>query len=82
LPATTQMWTRKWAKSDEHYRSKWGQISKAHPQPGAGLTGPGSVRAVPDIGTLETGVVLATSDVDGGDLAEVMLFSGRGHGAG
>jgi hypothetical protein len=52
------------------------------PATGDGPAGPGSVRAVPDIGTLETGVVLATSDVDGGDPADAVLFSSRGHRAG
>jgi hypothetical protein len=52
------------------------------PAAGDGPADPGSVRAVPDIGTLETGLMLATSDVDGGDPADAVLLSGRGHRAG
>lgn len=33
-PTTRQRWTPTGAKSDEHYRTKWGQLRRAHPEPG------------------------------------------------
>jgi hypothetical protein len=61
-----------------------GQAGGVENAPGAGA-GPadlGCVRTVSDIGALDAGVVMATSDVDGGDPADGVLFSGGGDRAG
>ncbi len=80
-PGPTPVWGGGWVRSPVPRRGR-GRRSGGCPGGRGCPAGPGSVPAVLDIGTLETGVVLATSDVDGGDPADAVLFSGRGYRAG